>query len=53
MSDDKVYPVTSEWRKKAHIDASQYRDLYQESIQSPESFWPKIGNLCHLVQAMA
>ena len=43
MSDDKVYPVTSEWRKKAHIDASQYRDLYQESIQSPESFWPKMA----------
>jgi acetyl-CoA synthetase len=38
----RVFPPPKEFSKRAHIKSlSQYRDLYMESIRSPEKFWGK------------
>jgi acetyl-CoA synthetase len=38
----RVFPPTREFSKRAHIKSlSQYRDLYFESIRSPEKFWAR------------
>lgn len=34
-----VYPVKPEVAAHAHINAEQYRCLYQQSIEQPEQFW--------------
>src|SRR5262245_10099224 len=34
-----VIPVRDEWKRRAHIDAAKYEELYQASIRDPETFW--------------
>jgi acetyl-CoA synthetase len=36
---DKIYPVTAEWAKRAHVDDAKYLDLYKRSIDDPTGFW--------------
>ena len=36
-----LYKITKEWKENAKIDASQYEDLYKESVDSNENFWSK------------
>ena len=43
MTDDKIYPVTDEWRDQAHLNQEQYQALYRESIDSPDTFWPRMA----------
>jgi acetyl-CoA synthetase len=38
----RVFPPSKEFSKRAHIKSlSQYRDLYFESIRSPDKFWAR------------
>src|SRR5687768_10267749 len=38
----RLFPPAREFSRRAHIKSlSQYRDLYMESIRSPEKFWAK------------
>jgi acetyl-CoA synthetase len=38
----RLFPPAKEFSRRAHIKSlSQYRDLYMESIRSPEKFWAK------------
>jgi acetyl-CoA synthetase len=39
MSDHKIYPIKPHVAEQAHINAEQYHELYQQSIQHPETFW--------------
>jgi len=39
MSDDKIYPVTEAQAAHAHINAEQYKEMYQRSVDDPEGFW--------------
>ncbi|MFK5915743.1 MAG: acetate--CoA ligase [Woeseiaceae bacterium] len=39
MSKDKIYPVPAAFSAKANIDAEQYKMLYKQSIDDPETFW--------------
>ncbi|GAA0274748.1 acetate--CoA ligase [Alteraurantiacibacter aestuarii] len=39
MSDNAVYPVSSEWANNAIIDAATYDEKYRRSIEDPEGFW--------------
>ena len=39
MSKDKVYEVNSEIAARAHLTDAQYLEMYQKSIDDPESFW--------------
>ncbi len=44
MSDEKVYPVPESLAATAHINADQYRELYRQSIEEPETFWAEQAN---------
>ena len=39
MSDEKIYPVSSEWAERAYIDRDAYRDMYRRSVDDPDGFW--------------
>ena len=41
MSESKVYPVSEKTQAHAHINRTQYFQMYQESLDNPESFWSK------------
>lgn len=44
MSEQKIYDVPAEFAAKANITAEQYKTLYKESIDDPETFWAKEAN---------
>ena len=39
MSEDKIYNVPAEFAAKTNINAEQYKTLYKQSIDDPETFW--------------
>ncbi len=39
MSEQTIYPVSSEQREKTLITKEQYQAMYQQSLESPEEFW--------------
>ncbi|MGB7215652.1 MAG: acetate--CoA ligase [Gammaproteobacteria bacterium] len=39
MSNEKIYPVSEDWAKRAWIDQAKYEALYRQSIEDPEGFW--------------
>ena len=39
MSDDKIYDVPAEWRKRAYADEARYEELYARSVKDPNGFW--------------
>lgn len=34
-----IYPVSDQWRQRAHIDYVTYQEMYRQSIEQPEQFW--------------
>ena len=43
VSNGKIYPVTPAQTQRAHLDRAQYDSLYRESIESPQTFWPRMA----------
>jgi acetyl-CoA synthetase len=41
---DKLYPVSPGLQGRTHLDRQQYETLYRESIDSPETFWPRMAS---------
>ena len=41
MSEPQLYPVSDHWSENAWINKEKYEDMYQESVESPDSFWEK------------
>jgi acetyl-CoA synthetase len=39
MSDSKLYPVPEAFAAQANVTAGQYREMYQQSVDDPETFW--------------
>ena len=39
MSEEKIYPVSAEWAKRAFINDEKYQAMYQNSVSDPEGFW--------------
>lgn len=39
MSNDKIYNVPAEFAAKSNINAEQYKTLYKQSIDDPDTFW--------------
>lgn len=39
MSEMKIYPVPAEFAAQANIDAAQYAEMYQRSVEDPAGFW--------------
>jgi len=44
VSDAKIYPVSAALAGKTHLDFPTYQRLYDESINSPQTFWPRMAN---------
>ena len=40
---DKLYPVSKEWAKRAHVDDASYQAMYAASVNDPETFWREHG----------
>ena len=36
---EKIYDVSAEWAKRAFVDQTKYRKMYQHSISDPQGFW--------------
>ena len=36
---DKIYDVSSDWKKRAFIDQAKYREMYAASVADPDKFW--------------
>ncbi|MEJ2125502.1 MAG: acetate--CoA ligase, partial [Alphaproteobacteria bacterium] len=43
MSEIKVHQVPDEWSRTAYADAAKYQEMYDASINNPESFWGEHG----------
>ncbi|MDR0780363.1 MAG: acetate--CoA ligase [Pseudomonadales bacterium] len=43
MSNPALYPVTPALVGKTHLDFATYQRLYDESIHSPATFWPRMA----------
>jgi acetyl-CoA synthetase len=39
MSEEKLYDVAAEWKKRAFIDDAQYKEMYAASVKDPDKFW--------------
>jgi acetyl-CoA synthetase len=39
MSEDKIYDVPADWRKRAYADDAKYKEMYERSIKDPNGFW--------------
>lgn len=50
MSEIQVYPVKEQIKATAHADNECYLRMYQESIEDPQGFWAKHGNLVDWIQ---
>ena len=44
---DKVYDVPPEWTKRAFINESQYRKMYEQSLADPNGFWAEQAKRIH------
>ncbi|MGE0753714.1 MAG: acetate--CoA ligase [Alphaproteobacteria bacterium] len=36
---NELFPVPQEWKKRAHINAGRYQEMYAQSVGDPEGFW--------------
>ena len=43
MSDSKRYPVSPSLQGKTHLNPTTYAELYAESVDSPQTFWPRMA----------
>ena len=43
MSEDKIYDVSDEWAKRAHVDKAKYEEMYKQSVDDPDTFWGEHG----------
>ncbi len=43
MSDSKIFEVPEEWAKKAFADNDKYLEMYEQSINDPDTFWGEQG----------
>jgi len=42
-SDTSLFPVSDDWAERAWVDAAQYKELYERSVNDPEGFWAEHG----------
>ncbi|MEC6799046.1 acetate--CoA ligase [Photobacterium sp. S4TG1] len=45
MSEVHIYPVDNAIANNAHINADQYREMYQQSTINPQGFWRQHGQI--------
>ena len=43
MSDEKIFQVSEEWKKRGYVDYAGYKEKYNKSINDNENFWKEEG----------
>ena len=43
MTDDKLFPVSDDWAKRAFADDAKYQEMYRQSVEDPDAFWGEHG----------
>ena len=43
MSDEEIFQVNEEWKKKGYVDYEGYKEKYDKSINDNENFWKEEG----------
>jgi acetyl-CoA synthetase len=51
MSEDKIYDVPAEWKKRAWINEPKYQDWYARSVKDPNGFWAEQAKRIHWYKA--
>src|SRR5499433_1329448 len=51
MSDDKLYDIPPEWKQRAYMKESDYKDMYARSIKDPNAFWAEAAKRIHWFKA--
>jgi acetyl-CoA synthetase len=36
---EKIYDVPADWRKRAYVDETKYKEMYARSVKDPNGFW--------------
>jgi acetyl-CoA synthetase len=44
VSEIHVHPVSDDLKGKTHLDLAGYRRMYDESVNSPTTFWPRMAS---------
>jgi len=39
MTENRKFPPSAEAKKRAHINARKYKEMYQKSVENPDGFW--------------
>jgi len=39
MTENRTFPVPKEMEGKAYINAKQYKEMYEMSVNDPDKFW--------------
>jgi len=39
LTENRTFPPSAEVVKRAHINAAQYKEMYERSVQDPDGFW--------------
>ena len=43
MTENEIFPVPAGWAQRALVDDSEYKKMYQHSVENPDSFWDEHG----------
>ena len=43
MTENEIFPVPAGWAQRALVDDSEYKKMYRQSVENPDSFWDKHG----------
>ena len=44
---DKLYQVPAEWKSRAYVDETKYKEMYARSIKDPNAFWAEQAKRIH------
>ena len=50
MTASKTYPVPENVLQSAHLTASQYDEMYKQSVEQPEAFWAEHASMLEWYQ---
>jgi acetyl-CoA synthetase len=44
---EKIYEIPADWQKRAFINDTEYKKMYQQSLADPNGFWAEQANRIH------
>lgn len=50
MSRNDFFKVKEKWKQNAHVDNDKYLELYQQSIDNPDTFWAEQAKIIDWIE---